>query len=118
MIRLFHGLVRREGVTLSEFRSFLSSKTFEELIVEGSLLLGASRFQQTLKMNIALDEDIEKIRGSQQPYSGTIEYWWEKTDAIPKTDSPEFENWLSKMEKAQKPFIDLQRSCLFFTDWE
>ncbi len=118
MFRLMHCVRKRENVSEVEFRRRWATDEFDALISEAALLFNVCNYKKSLYLHVVLNDELRSEAGGEQPYDAVIEYWWKDKKDYPSLDSPITQKWIDKLEAYQEAFIDSDRSCLFFTDWE
>jgi hypothetical protein len=56
-------------------------------------------------------------RGSDEPYDGIIEWWWQSaTQLAPLLDTPQAQSLILEIQAYQKQFADFDWSPSFFTE--
>lgn len=118
MIRFISCLRRRPDIDESEFRQFWDSDEFADLVSRMATAVGADHYQFKRTLVVEANESIRKMRGGADPYDGVIEYWF--TGRVAALDDlleiPATREVLAGMQEFQSQFVDLSRSCGFFTE--
>ena len=118
MIRFIHCMKRRPELSVAEFREYWNSQEFNDLTNKIVELLGAVSVMHNLTFNIELNNELMKERGSEEPYDGIIEVWFENAADLDKLDTEAAEKIFAEMTTYQSQFTDFHASKRFFTEWE
>lgn len=119
MIRFVHCVKRNPEISPADFRKYWSGPEFSGMLAELAALSGAVRIRKNFTLLIDMNLELMQERGSDEPYDGIIEAWWENARAF-ADDSPNAEKlglYLQEMELYQQRFIDFGASKRFFTEW-
>jgi len=120
MIRFVHCVKRRRDITHEDFRRYWSSQKFTDMLAELGTITGAVRIRKNLTLLIDMNLELMRERGSDEPYDGILEAWWDNARVF-MDDHPNAEKmkiFLQQMEVYQQQFIDFSQSRRFFTEWD
>ncbi len=116
MIRYISCVKRRSDVSLEEFRRLWGATEFDQLIKKTADLVGASSFKKSFTLQVPENEIIQLMRGSDDPFDGTIEYFLPNAHGFEKAYvTDEFRAASATMTEYQKKFVDISASSGFFT---
>lgn len=116
MIRYINCVKRRSDVSIEEFRRLWGSSEFDQLIKNTAELVGASGFKKSYTLQVPENEIIQLMRGSEDPFDGTLEYFLPNAHGFEKAyATDEFRAIATKMLEYQKKFIDIASCSGFFT---
>jgi len=120
MIRLISLLHRRSDIDHAEFRRYWNAPEFDELIGRMIVFGGAERSDKSLALQVEATEILRAMRGSAEPFDGVIEYYWSNAAKISQKlaairERPEEFDLGKAMRDYQSQFVDIDRSCQFFT---
>jgi len=119
MIRLLYCVRKKPELTQAQFRQYWNDPAFDTLIQQVTEQSNALSHTKTLALQVEATARIVSDRGTQDPYDGVLEYWWENgADILDLMDSPAGQELLSKTKEHQAQFIDFSRSAVFFTESE
>jgi len=117
MIRLLYCVRKKPELTQAQFRQYWNDPAFDTLIQQVTEQSNALSHTKTLALQVEATARIVSDRGTQDPYDGVLEYWWENgADILDLMDSPIGQELLSKTKEHQSQFIDFSRSAVFFTE--
>lgn len=116
MVRMIYCIMRRDDVSLRDFRNYFEGE-HRELICQAAKELKAIDFTQSLTLMVERNFTVMVRRGTEMPYDGVIEMWWENAAELEKVSETEesqkrAEDFFSQASK----FIDLSKSRMFFTE--
>ena len=118
MIRFIHCVKRHSSLSPEEFRRYWNSTEFSTLLEYLGRLTGAYRVEKNLTLMIEMNTELMKERGSQEPFDGILEVWFDNARVFNENDeNSELNRLLEQMETYQGQFIDFSRSMRFFTEW-
>jgi hypothetical protein len=116
MIRYINCVKRRSDVSIDEFRRHWGASEFDQLIKKTAELVGASGFKKSFTLQVPENEIIQLMRGSDDPFDGTIEYFLPNAHGFEKAyATDDFRDVSAKMTEYQKKFINISASSGFFT---
>lgn len=117
MIRFINCVKRRDDVDVGLFRHYWYDPQFEALQARVAQVLGASRYQRSLTLAVEANELIREQRGLEEPFDGTIEYWWDQArEVMRRSETSEGRRVLGAMLEYQEQFIALSECRAFFTE--
>jgi hypothetical protein len=118
MVRFISCLRRREDISEVDFRRYWDADEFADLVTRMARAVGAEHYQFKRTLIVEANENIQRMRGGAAPFDGVIEYWF--SGRIAKLDElleiPSTRQVLSDMNEYQAQFVDISRSCGFFTE--
>jgi len=120
MIRFVHCVKRRPDISHEDFRRYWNSQKFADMLAELGAVTHAVRIKKNLTLLIDMNLELMKERGSDEPYDGILEAWWDNARLF-SDDNPnagKMEDFLREMETYQQQFIDFSQSRRFFTEWD
>ena len=116
MIKLIFCAVRRNGLTRSEFQDYWRNH-HGPLFCQFASDYRALSYVQNHTLDTALNENIRRSRAMEQEYDGVGEICWEsEDDFLAAIGSPQGQRLRTVFLDDEARFIDLQRSCAFFTE--
>ena len=116
MVRMIYCIMRREDVSLRNFRTFFNGE-HKELVCQAAKHLKSVKFSQCLTLMVERNFLVMVRRGTEMPYDAVVELWWENAaefDRIMETDAA-----LKKTEELftkSGRYIDFSKSRIFFTE--
>jgi len=117
MIRFIHCVKRRDDVPQETFRRYWTDEAFDRLIQRMAALHGASKVSRNLTLQVDANKRIMEERGSDEPYDGIIEYWWDSASQLMEIyNSEESRKLRAEMMNYQSRFVDFSASSAFFTE--
>lgn len=76
----------------------------------------AVRYVQSHTLDTPLNANLRQSRGMMEGYDGVGEIWWEsEADFLAAVSSPEGQRLRQVFVEDEARFVDLSRSCAFFT---
>ena len=120
MIRFVHCVKRRPDISVEDFRRYWSSQKFTDMLTELGTITGAVRVRKNLTLLIDMNLELMRQRGSDEPYDGILEAWWDNARVFgdDHPNAEKMESFLQEMEVYQQQFIDFSQSRRFFTEWD
>ena len=116
MVRMIYCVMRKEGVSVKDFRDYFVS-THKDKICAVARQLKAKKFSQSLALMVEEGFMLMARRGTASPYDGINEIWWDSSRDFSKNISAaEIDQVLEQFFSGEEAFIDLHRSRLFFTE--
>ena len=117
MIRFINCIRRKPELSDYEFREYWNSQEFDSLIQRVANSVGALSFDKRLTLIIPENDWVTLIRGSEEPYDATLEYFLENAHDFEESyGTDEFQQISKAMLTYQQQFVDLPNSCGFFTE--
>lgn len=116
MIRMLYCIMRRDGIPLKDFRAYFEGE-HRDLACEAARHLNATEFTQSLTLMVERNFTFMVRRGTEMPYDGVIELWWENAAELERMlDSEETQIWAEDLFRQADTYIDFSRSRIFFTE--
>ena len=105
-------------MTSEQFRQYLNDAKFDAIIGRVVEYTGAAGYSKNLTLIVSANQLIQERRGgSAQPFDGVLEYWWEDAARLNSVlHSPQCDLLMKSMLEYQREFVDLEKSCAFFTE--
>lgn len=117
MIRLITCVRKKKGMSYQEFRQHWESTAFSELMDKAVAVLRPLRHARSLSLQVGANIRLMESRGSDEPYDGIIEWWWESAAQLaPLLDTPQAQGMILEMRVYQAQFVDFASSPSFFTE--
>jgi len=117
MIRLITCIRKKKEMSYQEFRRCWEDPAFSELINKAVEVLKPVRHARNLSLQVGANIRIMESRGSDEPYEGIIEWWWESaTQLAPLLDTPQAQGIILELRAFQAQFVDFASSPSFFTE--
>jgi hypothetical protein len=108
--------MRREDVSLQDFRNYFEGK-HRELTCQAAEELNATEFTQSLTLMVERNFMVMVRRGTEMPYDGVIEMWWENAADFDKVaETEEAQKKADAFFSQASEFFDLSKSRMFFTE--
>ena len=118
MVRFISCLRRREDISESEFRQYWDSDQFADLVTRMARTVGAEHYQFSRTLVVEANEYVRRMRGGADPFDCVVEYWF--SGRIAGLDElleiPSARETFAAMNDFQSQFVDISRSCGFFTE--
>jgi hypothetical protein len=119
MIRYINCIRKKADISPEEFREYWCGAEYRELLDKIASYYQAARYSRNLTLRVEMGDKLISDRGLDEPYDGTIEFYWENANQLSKLyDSAEAKAMAEQINKYQSEFIDLSRSTAFFTENE
>ncbi len=117
MIRYMSCMRKLEHLSADEFRRFWRDPSFDDLIERLVSLVKPMRFSKSLVLHVEANTQIMHERGTDEPFDGIIEYWWENAAQVMEVvDTPQAAELLDQIHLYKSQFVDFSRSSIFFTE--
>lgn len=118
MVRFISCLRRREDISESEFRQYWDSDQFADLVTRMARTVGAEHYQFSRTLVVEANEYVRRMRGGADPFDGVVEYWFSGRFAglDELLEIPSARETFAAMNDFQSQFVDISRSCGFFTE--
>jgi hypothetical protein len=116
MIRMIYCVMRREGVSLQDFRNYFDAE-HKEMVCELARELNATDFNQSLTLMVERNFTMMVRRGTEMPYDGVIEIWWNNASEFDKITVAEgIQSKVDSVFNKASQYVDLTKSRIFFTE--
>ncbi len=116
MVRMVYCAMRKEAVSLREFRGYFDGE-HKELVCDLARALQAVDFRQSLTLMIEENFAVMVERGTGMPYDGVIELWWDNSADLEQAMSTEEAQLKAEnLFRQADQFIDFAKSRIFFTE--
>lgn len=117
MIRYINCIRKKSDVSAEEFREYWCGAEYGELLDRVASYYQAARHSRNLTLKVEMGDRLISDRGMDEPYDGTIEFYWETANQLSALyGSEEAKALAEQMNKYQSEFIDMSRSTAFFTE--
>ena len=118
MIRFINCIRKLSHISSEQFREYWNDPKFDAIIDRVMEYTGATGHAKNLTLMVEANELMQKKRGgSAQPFDGVLEYWWDNAPQLNAVlNSPQCDVLMKSMLEYQKQFVDLEKSCAFFTE--
>lgn len=117
MIRLITCVRKKQELSYQEFRRFWESPEFSDLMKKIADAIKPVRHARSLSLQVGANIRIMESRGSDEPFDGIIEWWWESAAQLaPMLDTPRAQEIIREVAAFQAPFVDFGSSPSFFTE--
>jgi hypothetical protein len=118
MIRFINCVRKRSDITSEQFRQYWNDPKFDAIISRVVEYTGATGHAKNLTLMVSANELIQERRGgSARPFDGVLEYWWEDASQLHNVlHTSQCDLLMKSMLDYQKEFVDLENSCVFFTE--
>jgi uncharacterized protein (TIGR02118 family) len=116
MIKLVYCIRRREDVTPEEFHRYWLEE-HGPLVRSVADAIGAARYVQSHTVQPELNELLRASRGSEEPYDGITEVWWDSlADLQAGMETTAGQDAQRRLMEDESTFIDFARSRVFITE--
>lgn len=116
MIKLVYCLRRLPSLTRAEFQRYWR-ETHGPLVRTHAHALGMRRYVQVHTLDDAANVALREGRGTQEPYDGVAEVWWESRESLARAlSTPEGQAAGRTLLEDERKFIDLPRSVLWIAE--
>ena len=118
MIRFINCVRKRSDISSEQFREYWHDPKFDTIIDRVVEYTGATGHTKNLTLMVEANELMQERRGgSAPPFDGVLEYWWDNAPQLNAVlNSPQCDVLMKSMLEFQKQFVDLEKSCAFFTE--
>jgi len=115
MIKFVYVARRRPDISPEAFRKYWL-ETHGPLVRSYAQVLRAKRYVQSHTLDTGLNQIAQQIRGSQLPYDGITELWFDCVeDLIAAAQTPEGQQANLTLAQDEARFCDLPNCSVFFT---
>jgi len=119
VIRFINCIKKRGDISIEEFLGYWHSQEFEDLLQHAVNITKPKRLARNLTLDVDANLIIKEERGSQEPFDGIIEYWWDNgRELLDSYATDEAKRVRREMIDYQGRFIDLAGSSAFFTEFQ
>lgn len=119
MIRYINCIRKKADISAEEFREYWCGAEYKELLDKVADYYQALRYSRNLTLKVEMGDRLISERGLDEPYDGTIEFYWDNAHQLSHLyDSEQARTLAEQINKYQGEFIDLSRSTAFFTESE
>jgi len=119
MIRYINCIRKKTDISAEEFREYWCGAEYRELLDRVASYYEAARYSLNLTLRVEMGDRLISDRGMDEPYDGTIEFYWESASRLAALyDSPEARELAEQLNKYQGEFVDTARCTAFFTESE
>ena len=116
MVRMIYCVMRKEGVSLQDFRNYFDGE-HKELVCELAKELKATEFSQSLTLMVERNFTMMIRRGTEMPYDGVIEMWWDNATGFEKiSENAETQRKTDNFFNQASQYVDLTKSRMCFTE--
>ena len=116
MVKLVYCIRRRADVSPEAFRRYWLDE-HGPLMRSVAGAIGALRYVQSHTVAPELNDVLRGSRGSDEPYDGITEVWWESlADLQASMQSAESQDAQRRLLEDESTFIDFARSSVFMTE--
>lgn len=117
MIRFINCIRKRADISSEQFRQFWNDSKFDAIIERVVEHTGATGHAKNLTLIVAANDLMRERRAFGEPFDGVLEYWWEDASQLHNVlNSEQCDLLMQAMLEYQKQFVDLEKSCAFFTE--
>lgn len=116
MIKFIYCVRRRSEMSKDAFRRYWL-ENHGPLVRKYAKALRAKRYVQSHTLDSPLNAAAQQPRGTQPPYDGITEIWWDKAeDLIAALSTPEGQAVNKLLAQDEGRFCDLPNCSVFFTE--
>jgi hypothetical protein len=117
MIRFINCVRRRADISSEEFRQFWNDPKFDAIINRVVVYTGAAGHVKDLTLMVEANVLMRERRAFGEPFDGVLEYSWNDASQLHSVlNSEQCSLLMQAMLEYQKQFVDLEKSCAFFTE--
>lgn len=117
MIRFINCVRRRADISTEQFRQYWNDPKFDAIIGRVVEYTGAAGHAKNLTLMVSANDLMRERRAFGEPFDGVLEYWWDNAAQLNAVlNSPQCDLLMKSMMDFQKQFVDLEKSCAFFTE--
>lgn len=117
MIRLITCVRKKKDMPYEEFRRYWESPAFSALMDKAVDVLKPVRHAWSLTLKVGANIKLMESRGSDEPFDGIIEWWWESAVQLaPLLNTPQAQGVILEIRTLQSQFVDFESSPSFFTE--
>jgi uncharacterized protein (TIGR02118 family) len=116
MVKFVYCVRRLPSLSPAEFRKYWL-ENHGPYVRQFAKALRAKRYVQSHTLDTPLNVAAQQPRGSQEPYDGITELWWDSLEeVIAASSSPEGQEANAMLAQDEARFCDLPRCSVFFTE--
>jgi len=116
MIKFVYCVRRHPSLTPEAFRKYWVER-HGPYVASFATALKARRYVQSHTVGDELNSIVRQLRGTTEPYDGITEIWWDSIeDLIAANSTPEGQKANQLLAQDEARFVDLSKSCVFFTE--
>jgi hypothetical protein len=117
MIRFINCIRKQSHISSEQFREYWNDPKFDAIIDRVVGYTGATGHAKNLTLMISANVLMRERRAFGEPFDGVLEYWWDDAARLNAVlNSPQCDVLMKSMLEYQKLFVDLEKSCAFFTE--
>ncbi|MDO8704891.1 MAG: hypothetical protein Q7J84_08095 [Sulfuricaulis sp.] len=117
MIRFINCLHKRADISSEQFRQYWNDPKFDAIVGRVVDYTGATGHAKNLTLIVDANDLMRQRRAFGEAFDGVLEYWWDNAAQLNAVlNSPQCDVLMKSMLDFQKQFVDLERSCAFFTE--
>ncbi len=115
MVKLTFCLRRLPHLSQEAFQRYWREQ-HAPLVRQHAAALRIRRYVQCHTLTVPANEALQRSRGTAEPYDGVAELWWESLeDLAAALDTPAGRQADRALREDEQRFIDLGRSCAWFS---
>jgi uncharacterized protein (TIGR02118 family) len=116
MIKFVYVVKRRPELSPEAFRKYWL-ENHGPLVRKCAPAMRVKRYVQSHTLDIPLNQIAQQVRGTQPPYDGLTELWWDSIeDLVAAAQSPEGQQANLTLAQDEARFCDLANCSVFFTE--
>ena len=116
MVRMIYCIMRKEGVSMQDFRDFFNGE-HQEAVCTIAKDLKCKEFKQSLTLMVERNFTLMVRRGTEMPYDGVIELWWDNAADLEEVmETEEIQQKAEDFFVRSSHYIDMSKSRAFFTE--
>lgn len=117
MIRFINCIRKRADINSEQYRQFWNDPKLDALINRVVEYTGAAGYAKNLTLMVTANDLLRGRRAFDEPFDAVLEYWWDNASQLNSVlNSPQCEVLMQSMLDFQRQFVDLEKSCAFFTE--
>lgn len=117
MIRFINCIRKQSHISSEQFREYWNDPKFDAIIDRVVEYTGATGRAKNMTLMVAANDLIQERRAYGQPFDGVLEYWWNDASQLHSVlNSEQCDVLMQSMLDFQRQFVDLEKSCAFFTE--
>tara|TARA_B100000809_G_scaffold265220_1_gene323362 strand:+ start:2968 stop:3327 length:360 start_codon:yes stop_codon:yes gene_type:complete len=117
MIRLLRCIKKRDDISDMEFRRFWESAEYNDIFTSYVNASEGISVQMNLVLKIDLNNHIQMMRGTQEPYDGIIELFWPSAkSAAALLSTAKGKQLIIELAQYENQFVDITHSSISITE--
>ncbi len=117
MIRFINCIRKQSHISSEQFREYWNDPKFDAIIDRVVEYTGATGHAKNLTLMVEANVFLRERCAFGEPFDGVLEYWWEDAGQLNAVlNSPQCDVLMQSMLDFQRQFVDLEKSCAFFTE--